>query len=96
MQIPSLASPTQTLLSSTAQNLDGSRQAPGAVGGTSQPEDSSQLSGSQGSSDAVQSSAESLDQVAAPRQTEAIQTQVVTSADETLGTSLGLNIDTTA
>ncbi len=96
MQIPAFSAQAQTLLSGSAQNIDGSRQAPGSVGGTSQTEDSSQLTGSQDSSQAVQSSTESLKEVAAPKQAEAVQTQVITSVDAELGTSLGLNIDTTA
>lgn len=93
MQIPSLSSPAQSILSNSAQNIDGSRQVPGSAGGGDKPEDSSQLSGVESSSQASHSAAESVKEVTAPKQVEAIQTQVVTTADETLGTSLGLNID---
>lgn len=96
MQIPAVSSTAQTLLNNT-QNVDGSRQAPGAVGGTSQPEDASQATGQTDSSGAVQSQAQSLQEVTdAPEPQAPTQTQVVTAADETLGTTLGLNIDTTA
>ncbi|MEH6651743.1 MAG: hypothetical protein V7707_17115 [Motiliproteus sp.] len=93
MQIPSLSSPAQSILSNSAQNIDGSRQVPGSAGGASKPEDSSQLSGRDSSSQAVQSSADSVKEVAAPKQAVAVQTQVITTADETMGTSLGLNVD---
>lgn len=96
MQIASVSTSAQAILSSSSQNIDGSSKASGSVGGTSQAEDPSQISGSLGSSEAVQSSAESVQEVAAPQETAAVETKVVTSADETLGTSLGLNIDTTA
>jgi hypothetical protein len=96
MQIPSFSASAQTILSNSAQNVDGSRKEPGSVAGVQGPSDSALVTGSASGSEAVQPSAQSLDQVAAPKQEAAVQTKVVTSADETLGTSLGLNIDTTA
>lgn len=96
MQIPAFSAQAQNILSGSAQNIDGSRQTPASVGGTSQPDDRSQLSGNLDSSQAVQSPNESLTEVAAPQQTEGAQTQVVTSVDAELGTSLGLIVDTTA
>ena len=88
MQIPSFSASAQIILSGSSQNIDGSR--------VQSPDDGTQVTGSSGSSAAVQPAAQSLDQVTAPKQEAAIQTKVVTAADETLGTSLGLNIDTTA
>tara|TARA_R110002167_G_scaffold29645_10_gene98893 strand:- start:3628 stop:3918 length:291 start_codon:yes stop_codon:yes gene_type:complete len=96
MQIPSFSASAQIILSGSSQNIDGSRKEPNSVAGVQSPDDGTQVTGSSGSSAAVQPAAQSLDQVTAPKQEAAIQTKVVTAADETLGTSLGLNIDTTA
>lgn len=95
MQIPSFSASAQAILSSSAQNIDGSRKEPTSIGGTQSPENSTQLTGRSGSSDAVQPSVQSVNQVTAPQEA-VIHTKVVTSADEILGTSLGLNINTTA
>ncbi|MEH6471465.1 MAG: hypothetical protein V7752_09445 [Halopseudomonas sp.] len=96
MQIPSISSSPQAVLSNVAQNIDGSRQTPGTVGGTSKPEDSTQVSGSTGSSETVQSAAQSLDEVTTSKLETAAQVKVVTAADEALGTTLGSIINTTA
>lgn len=96
MQISGLSSSAQTLLTSNGQNLDGSRQTSGAVDGTESTQDSTQLTGSVSSSDAVQPVEESVEETTVTQQTAAAQTQVVTSADETLGTTLGVNVNTYA
>ena len=94
MQIPSISSSPQAILSNVSQNQDGSQQTTGSVGGTSSPDDSSQVSGVESSSEAVQTSQQSVQETTDSQQTAPVQ--VVTTADEALGTSLGLNINTTA
>ena len=97
MQIPAISASAQSILSNSAQNVDGTRQVPGAVGGTGQPDSSTQATGQTDASQAVQSQAQSLQEATdAPQPQAPTATQVVTAADETLGTSIGLNIDTTA
>ncbi len=95
MQIPSFSASAQAILSNSAQNIDGSRKEPASIGGIQSPENSSQLTGRSGASEAVQPSVQSVNQVADPQEA-AIQTKRVQSADETLGTSLGLNVNTFA
>ncbi|MFT5721207.1 MAG: hypothetical protein ACI9W6_001520 [Motiliproteus sp.] len=96
MQIPSFTASAQAILSNSAQNIDGSHKEPGSVAGVSSPGDADPLTGRADSSEAVQPAAQGLDQVVASSQEAAVQTKVVMSADEVLGTLLGLNINTKA
>lgn len=95
MQIGGISPAIQGQLGTTTRGLDGTQRPVGEVGNAA-PQDSSQVSGKTGSSTAVRAPDEELTEVAAPRTETALQTKVVTSADEVLGTGLGSNIDTTA
>ncbi len=94
MQIPAVSSAVQTSLS--VNRNDGSVRTAADNVNEGQSEGSVQATGQTSSSDAVQPSSDTLNEVASVENEAALATKVVTAADEVLGTSLGLNIDTTA
>lgn len=92
MQIGAISTSAQSIMSSSNIGVDGSQRTATEIPGAGKPDDAVQASGKVSSSQAVQPPEASASQVAAAQNDVALQTQVVTSADEVLGT----NIDTTA
>lgn len=94
MQIPAVSSAVQTSFS--VNRNDGSTRTAADNLNEGQSEDSVQATGRTNSSEAVQPSEDTLNEVSSANNETALATKVVTATDEVLGTSLGLNIDTTA
>ena len=96
MQIPALSSPIQTGLNVNPRGADGSQRIATDAVNEGQSDNSVQATGSTGSSQATQPVEETTPELAVAQDQAALTTTVVTATDEVLGTSLGLNIDTTA
>lgn len=94
MQVPALSSSVQNVLGNNSGANGAQRVVAEEASGVEA--DKLQTTGRVSSSEATQPAAESINEVAASDNETAVSTKVVTSADEVLGTSLGLNIDTTA
>lgn len=95
MQIPSLSSNVATTLGANVR-ADGSQQDNNQqLVAQGQSDQSVQATGRISSSEAVQPAEESTLEVAVSQEEPTSATKVVTSTDEVLGTSLGLNIDVT-
>ncbi|MCW9050779.1 MAG: hypothetical protein OQJ91_00465 [Motiliproteus sp.] len=94
MQIPAISTAVQSPLG--VNRNDGAPRTSADALNEGQSENSVQATGQSSGSEAVQPVEENLNEVASADGQAALTTQVVTAADEVLGTSLGLNIDTTA
>lgn len=94
MQIPSLSSSIPSALGSNVR-ADGVQESSKQSGLKSASDESVQALGSGGSGSAVQSPEQGVQATTVNPNEAAASTKVVTSADEVLGTSLGLNIDVT-
>lgn len=94
MQIPSLSNNIQTVAGANAR-ADGSQQNSQDLASQGQSDESLQVTGQTSSSEAVKPPEESTREAAVSENQTAASTQVVTSTDEVLGTTLGLNVDVT-
>ncbi|WP_207063700.1 hypothetical protein [Motiliproteus sp. SC1-56] len=92
MQIGSISTNVQGLLGNSNTGVDGSQRTATEISASGKPDDSAEASGKVSSSEAVLPAAQSLGETAVDSNQAAPQTQVITSADEVLGT----NLDTTA
>ena len=91
MQIGAISTGAQSIMNNSNMGVDGSQRTATEISGSGKPDDSTQASGKVSSSSAVQPPEQSTAEVAIAQNDVALQTQVVTSADQVLGT----NIDTT-
>lgn len=97
MQIPALSSNVQSVLGNNSRDTSTTQPVANEEARAAETAATTQVSGSTENSDAAQPVESSVQETTAADASQSVaSTQVVPNADEMSGTTLGLNIDTTA